>query len=200
MSGLISTLADAAFRDYETNGVPASGAHDPIKLDIRTTFDQIDTTFSTQTTFAAAGVMYATLAAMNADLAHPAGTPALVYNDPTPANNAVYAKTGASGSGTWATTGIGFLPPNILAALPWYGKTWCQLSQLKAQLQANGQLQTVINNIPAAASDPANAQWTGGGIITTLGALATLIASPAVLNLTPAALTTLFTNALARTF
>lgn len=48
-----------------------------------------------------ATIGFATKAAMDADLAHDAGTLALVTNDPTPANNVTYRKTGASGSGSW---------------------------------------------------------------------------------------------------
>ena len=48
-----------------------------------------------------AQIGYATKADMDADLAHPAGTLALVTNDSTPANNGTYRKTGASGAGSW---------------------------------------------------------------------------------------------------
>ena len=40
--GLIKTQGDAAFRDYVTDGVPASGRHNPAKSDIRTLFTTID--------------------------------------------------------------------------------------------------------------------------------------------------------------
>lgn len=40
-------------------------------------------------------------AAMDADLAHTAGTPALVTNDATASNNTFWIKLGASGSGSW---------------------------------------------------------------------------------------------------
>jgi hypothetical protein len=46
-------------------------------------------------------MIYATLAAANADLAHAAGTPAWVVADSTPSNNGIYAKVGSSGSGSW---------------------------------------------------------------------------------------------------
>ena len=50
----------------------------------------------------ASGVIgYATLSLMNADLAHPAGTVALVTNDSNATNNTWYLKSGASGSGAW---------------------------------------------------------------------------------------------------
>lgn len=48
-----------------------------------------------------ATIGFATKADMDASLAHPAGTLALVTNDATPANNGTYRKTGASGSGSW---------------------------------------------------------------------------------------------------
>jgi hypothetical protein len=44
---------------------------------------------------------FETKALMDADLAHPEGTLALVTNDATAANNGTYRKTGASGSGSW---------------------------------------------------------------------------------------------------
>lgn len=44
---------------------------------------------------------YATKAGLDADLAHADGTMATVTNDPTPANNGAYRKSGASGSGSW---------------------------------------------------------------------------------------------------
>lgn len=50
----------------------------------------------------AAGMLgFATKALMDADLAHIAGTLALVTNDATAANNGTYRKTGGSGAGAW---------------------------------------------------------------------------------------------------
>ncbi len=54
--------------------------------------------------------VYATLAALQADLAHGAGTLGIVYNDNTVANNGFYAKSGASGSGSWALTSLALGP------------------------------------------------------------------------------------------
>lgn len=42
--GDIRTSANASFRDYETDGVPASGAHEPVKTAIRTTFGVVEDT------------------------------------------------------------------------------------------------------------------------------------------------------------
>lgn len=44
----------------------------------------------------------ASLAELNADLAHDADTVALVFNDPTALQNGWYRKTGASGAGAWS--------------------------------------------------------------------------------------------------
>ncbi|MCK1322768.1 hypothetical protein IVA94_18075 [Bradyrhizobium sp. 156] len=53
----------------------------------------------------AGGLAYTNLAALNSDLAHPANTTASVYNDATPANNGLYVKSGASGTGSWSRMG-----------------------------------------------------------------------------------------------
>lgn len=49
----------------------------------------------------AANLAKATKAALDADLAHSADSVALVFGDPTAANNGWYRKTGASGAGAW---------------------------------------------------------------------------------------------------
>ncbi len=53
-----------------------------------------------------AAIGFATKADMDASLAHDAGALALVTNDPTPANNGTYRKTGASGSGSWVQSAV----------------------------------------------------------------------------------------------
>lgn len=46
----------------------------------------------------------ATKADLEADLAHPSDTVGYVTNDPNPANNGLYRKSGASGSGSWVAS------------------------------------------------------------------------------------------------
>lgn len=54
-----------------------------------------------------AGVIgYTTLALLNADLLHPAGTIGIVTNDPVAANSTFYIKSGVSGSGVWTISNI----------------------------------------------------------------------------------------------
>ncbi|WLB43009.1 oxidoreductase [Bradyrhizobium ottawaense] len=103
--GLIKTAAEI-FRRYVTDGVPASGPNPVNKDDVR-----VWGTFL-ESTLGQAGLGYATLALLNGDLAHGAGSLALVYNDPTPANNGLYQKSGSSGSGAW--TRVGDLPSSVV--------------------------------------------------------------------------------------
>jgi hypothetical protein len=51
------------------------------------------------------GLIYASKAALDADLAKPANTMAWVMGDPVAANNGIYGKVGASGGGSWARRG-----------------------------------------------------------------------------------------------
>ncbi|MET4197295.1 hypothetical protein ABIB96_001283 [Bradyrhizobium sp. LA3.X] len=87
------------WRDYETDGVPASGPHQPVKRDVRQWGVMLESLL------AQLGLGYATLALLNADLAHGASTLAMVYADSTAANNGIYVKSGASGSGSWTRVG-----------------------------------------------------------------------------------------------
>ncbi|MBR0855675.1 right-handed parallel beta-helix repeat-containing protein [Bradyrhizobium liaoningense] len=96
------------YRDFETDGVQASGPHRPVKRDIR------ELTLLIQGLLAASGpsLGYSALALLNADLAHVANTLAFVYGDASPANNGSYIKSGAFGAGSW--TRIADLPTPIV--------------------------------------------------------------------------------------
>ncbi|QOG20471.1 hypothetical protein [Bradyrhizobium sp. SEMIA] len=94
------------WRDYETDGVPASGPHEPVKRDVRQWGSMLESLL------AQLGLGYATKAALDADLAHGANTLAMVYADATAANNGIYVKSGASGAGSWSR--IGDLPDAII--------------------------------------------------------------------------------------
>lgn len=102
----IASTANEVYRDYVTDGVPASGPNDPAKGDIRALWAQAAAALADITTFAGPTVFFDTKAHMDADLVHAAGTPALVYDDGTAANDGIYIKSGGSGSGSWVATGI----------------------------------------------------------------------------------------------
>jgi hypothetical protein len=99
-------LANTVWRDFVTDGVPSSGTHKPKKNDVRQWGTWIESMIAAG---ALGGVWKATKSLLTADLAHAAGTVAVVYNDSTAANNGMYVKSGSSGSGSW-TQITTFLP------------------------------------------------------------------------------------------
>lgn len=101
--GSIIDTAVSTFRDFETDGVPASGGHKPAKAEIRGLFSLVESSIGTAT-LGSVSVAKATRAALDADLAHVADTVALVYADAAEANNDLYIKTGGSGAGAWTLT------------------------------------------------------------------------------------------------
>lgn len=94
-----------AFRDYATDGVPASGAHEPVKSEIRALGLSLETALAALTA-GAADVIKTTRALLDADLAWAANSVGIVYADPTAANNDLYIKSGGSGAGSWTKTSV----------------------------------------------------------------------------------------------
>ncbi len=88
--GAIRDAAVSTFRNYETDGLPATGVHRPDKADIRALFGQIESAVAGVTLAGAVEVKYATVTDMEADTGQADGTLALVWNDPTPENNGYY--------------------------------------------------------------------------------------------------------------
>ncbi len=85
------------WRDYVTAGVPASGAHNVSKPDMRDWMSVVEMSLAT-----GGAIVYATRATLYADLAHPAGAAAWVVADSTGAYNGIYGKSGSTGSGSWS--------------------------------------------------------------------------------------------------
>lgn len=96
---MVNITASEVFRDFETDGVPSSGAHHPKKSNIRRWGAQVETIISAITSNG--GLVYATKALLEGDLFHGANAMAWVVGDPVAANNGIYGKIGASGLGTW---------------------------------------------------------------------------------------------------
>jgi hypothetical protein len=99
--GIISDTFSNAWRDYVVPNIPGSGINDPDKAEIRNIGPAIESRINDVIAGQQAGaVVYDTLAHLNADLAHAAGTRGEVTSDPTSTNNGVYSKSGASGAGS----------------------------------------------------------------------------------------------------
>lgn len=103
--GAITDEAAETFRDYVTEGVPASGGHEPVKSEIRGLFAQIEAAMGVLS-LGGVDVTKATKALLDADLNWAADSVGLVYADATDANNDLYIKVGGSGSGSWTLTTI----------------------------------------------------------------------------------------------
>lgn len=148
--------ANTIFRDFVTDGVPASGANKPAKAAIRQWGTQLESLYSAAQ--AGGGLAYATKAAMDADLAHAANQIAWVLEDTTVANNGIYQKVGASGAGSW----------NRLGDLPY--------SYIKASNAGAGTVNAIVatTSIPIPAAD--------GGALVALPIVADNTASPVTVS------------------
>lgn len=100
------------FRDFVTDGVPASGKHDPKKAEIRSMLAERDAVI--EAGLSASEFAYLTRAELFADLAHEENAQAWVVADSTTAYNGVYRKSGASGAGSWSR--IADLPYSFIRA------------------------------------------------------------------------------------
>lgn len=88
--GAIRTAANAEYRDYETDGLPASGEHKPLKSGIRALFGSVEDTISAVQLANAVDEKFATKALMDADTSQADGTLAIVFNDPVAENNGYF--------------------------------------------------------------------------------------------------------------
>lgn len=105
--GYVTDKGADVYRDFKTAGVPASGANEPAKYEIRSLFSFLDGALAQLLAgFIAdqAVVVYAARSSLYANLAPADRSLGLVYNDG--ANNGLYIKNGAAGSGSWNTTGL----------------------------------------------------------------------------------------------
>lgn len=103
--GSIVDQFNAAFRDFVTGGVSSSGPHEVDKAEVRAVGPLIEQAVANAALGSLVDVIKDTKANLDSDLAHAANSVALVYSDATDANNDIYVKVGASGSGSWTNTG-----------------------------------------------------------------------------------------------
>ena len=121
--GSIKDAFDQTYRDFATDGVMASGRHEPSKASIRALAPLIETAIGNAGLGGMVDVLYATRAELNADLSYEANSIGLVYGDAADANNDLYVKSGASGTGAWTLTGAlhsvigGLTEPYVESAL-----------------------------------------------------------------------------------
>jgi hypothetical protein len=93
--GLFTKLAKAIFAGYDAEGNPRSVSNPEAQA------WGTEVAVALNAAVASGALVYATKADIDADLAHPANTGGWVVADKTTANNGIYVKSGASGSGAW---------------------------------------------------------------------------------------------------
>ncbi|MFS0710387.1 SGNH/GDSL hydrolase family protein [Brevundimonas phoenicis] len=113
MSDSLMASAREVYRDAVAPGTAVP--NDPEKARVRALWSQLSAILSDIGLTGAVSVVKPTVVALNGDLAAPADALALVYGD-TGANNGLYRKVGASGTGSWANTGV-MLPTSFAAEL-----------------------------------------------------------------------------------
>ena len=101
--GAIKDEFNEVYRDFATDGVKSSGAHNPEKAAQRALGSTIEAAIALN--LGNVSVAKTTAAALAADLAYGASSLALVYADPTNTNNDLWIKSGDPGTGAWTNTG-----------------------------------------------------------------------------------------------
>lgn len=92
-------MATALSPQLVYGGIPHSDTKQPDPVEIIRLLNSFQAAIGAAT---GGMIAFADKATLDADLAHDAGTVALVYGDATAANNTVYVKSGASGAGSWS--------------------------------------------------------------------------------------------------
>lgn len=157
----MTLTAQEVWRDFDTDGVPGSGAHQPAKSDVRTWGASLEAFLAG--TQAGGGVVFATLAAASASLAYSANQLAWVTSDSTPANNGIYQKQGASGAGSWLR--LADLPYSFYRAINTGAGTANAIKATNADPLASGQAVITFNIVETNTSGTVTISFNGGSAL-----------------------------------
>ncbi|AWI57192.1 hypothetical protein [Sinorhizobium fredii] len=111
----------------------------------------------------AGGLIYSSKASLDADLAHAANSMAWVIGDATTANNGVYLKTGASGSGSW--TRVADLPYSFIRATD-TGAGTANAIQATSPIPVSESALIMMNIFEANTGSPVTVSFNGGSALT----------------------------------
>jgi hypothetical protein len=153
--------ANQVFRDYETDGVPSSGAHEVKKAEVRELLGGYETIINAF--LSDGGMIYTSKASLDADLAHGNHSSAWVIGDPVAANNGVYMKVGASGTGLW--TRVADLPFSFIIASD-TGAGTPNAIQATTSIPVSGSALVWMNIFEANTSSPVTVSFNGGSALT----------------------------------
>lgn len=154
------TMAEVA-RDYETDGVPSSGPHKIKKNNLRGWGAWVEGIINAFT--ANGGLIFASKASLDASLNYAANTMAWVLGDATVANNGIYRKIGASGTGAW--TRVSDLPFSFIIASD-AGAGTANAIQATTSIPVSGSALVWMNVFEANTSSPVTVSFNGGSVLT----------------------------------
>ncbi|OCO99792.1 MULTISPECIES: hypothetical protein [unclassified Ensifer] len=153
--------AATVFRDYEVDSVPASGSHKIKKSEVRAIHAGIDAVISAFLTNG--GLIFASKATLDASLNYAANTMAWVLGDATVANNGIYRKVGASGTGSW--TRVADLPFSFIIASD-TGAGTANAIQATTSIPVSGSALIWMNVFEANTASPVTVSFNGGAALT----------------------------------
>ncbi|MDE3796995.1 hypothetical protein I7G59_06555 [Sinorhizobium meliloti] len=153
--------AATVFRDYETDGVPASGSHKVKKSDVRQLLGEYENIINAF--LSTGGLIFSSKSALDADLAHAANSMAWVIGDATVANNGVYRKIGASGVGSW--TRMADLPFSFIIASD-VGAGTPNAIQATTSIPVSSSALIWMNIFEANTASPVTVSFNGGSALT----------------------------------
>ncbi|UTG96510.1 hypothetical protein KEM44_23175 [Sinorhizobium meliloti] len=153
--------AATVFRDYETDGVPASGSHKVKKSDVRQLLGEYENIINAF--LSTGGLIFSSKSALDANLAHAANSMAWVIGDATVANNGIYRKIGASGVGSW--TRMADLPFSFIIASD-VGAGTPNAIQATTSIPVSSSALIWMNIFEANTASPVTVSFNGGSALT----------------------------------
>ncbi|RVN85099.1 hypothetical protein [Sinorhizobium meliloti] len=153
--------AATVYRDYETDGVPASGAHKPKKSSIRELLVGYETIINAF--LSSGGLVFPDKAAADASLGYPAYTMAWVIKDAIVANNGIYRKVSASGAGSWLR--LADLPYSFIIASD-AGAGTANAIQATTSIPVSSSALVWMNVFEANTASPVTVSFNGGTALT----------------------------------
>lgn len=156
----ISPSGATVWRDYVTDGVPASGAHKVYKPHVRAWSQSVE---DIVTAAATAALVFDTRANLYAILTAGANTLAWVVSDSTASYNGIYRKSGASGTGSWSR--VADLPYSFIVASD-AGAGTANAIQATTAIPVSESALVLLNIFEANTASPATVAFNGGSALT----------------------------------
>lgn len=148
------------WRDYVTDGVPASGSYEPQKSSIRAWSGSVESLLSSVSSAAA---IFDTRANLFATLTYVANTLAWVVADGTAAFNGIYRKSGGSGTGSWAR--VADLPYSFIVASD-VGDGEPNAIEATSSLPISSSALVILNVFETNTGSPVTVAFNGGSPLT----------------------------------